>query len=483
MKNKKKETILLIGISMLIASLSYLPFLLKGYYSIDAEEIMNLGMKDYAFNYFFYDGRIFMGFICLLFPVSQALFYQIQAILAIVIGSICVKKIYNIILHYKPTENNKTKILLGLLEFCYIFNFMWIDSMQFINAIMIAVSILFYILSAENLIVKEDMKMGILYGVLAIFSYQGSISIYWITIILLLLLKQTKNKLNLKKESKRIVGTMLIVLGLSILYQEVVKYFIITIQLPRLDFNLLQNLLNTCKNIVYLFFENLDLFPNYLYSLFLIALLIFAYSQTIKIKKVKLFINAILLILMSYISGIALGLIYPNLLMLENGRMFTGVGACFSVVAIYLYCNTDLLETKSITKKLLIATIISYFLITSINTFYITKFFQKGNEIDNQFSQEIKQTIEKYEEETNEKIEKMAIRYVRNEPKKLEKIEKATFKKSKKLLGLYNTKTYQLYTNELLEREYFKEEWMEEIYAGKEEIICQENIVFLFIEY
>ena len=149
-------------ITLLIAMLAYIYFL-PGYYSIDTVKIIKEGYVHYATEYSLLDGRIFM-FIILnlagLIKLSLEALIQILLILGIIVSSINVIKIYNVIEECKPTANKKIKILVYMISFCFIFNFMYIDSLEFIEGIIMAFSILFYIKSAEEIVIKNKSLKG-----------------------------------------------------------------------------------------------------------------------------------------------------------------------------------------------------------------------------------------------------------------------------------------------------------------------------------
>ena len=162
---KTKENKIIFLIVTIISFLIYI-FFLTGYYSVDAEKIVNLGYDGYAMNYSFYDGRIIMGIICMIansLNINLEVFYIILLSISILISAITVLKIYDIISKYKETKI-KQKIILAILAFCYIFNFMTINNMEFIECIVMAISILFYILTAENIIIKKNSKKAFIYA-------------------------------------------------------------------------------------------------------------------------------------------------------------------------------------------------------------------------------------------------------------------------------------------------------------------------------
>ncbi len=202
MKLKNKENIILYFISIIITAISYTAFL-KGYYSIDTPKIIQLGYDGYAIAYSFYDGRLIMtliGLIANIISIGIKQYYILLLIFSIIISSISVIKIYTIVTNIKQPKNKMMKIIVFIAAYTYIFHFMNINNFQFVECIIMSMSILFYILSAEEIILKTNKKMGFIYCLFAILCYQGTINVLISTAILMIIIKDYKiNKKAIKQ--------------------------------------------------------------------------------------------------------------------------------------------------------------------------------------------------------------------------------------------------------------------------------------------
>lgn len=155
---KTKEKLIIVLLSIVIAGISYW-FFWDGYYSIDTYRIISQGYTDYALkDAYIRDGRLFLAGIVSLVGIinpSYKVWYIINLAITIFISAITVLQLYMIINHYKKAKNTKNKCIYFLVSFLFIFNFVQIDTMQFIEAFAIATSVLLYILSLKNTVINK----------------------------------------------------------------------------------------------------------------------------------------------------------------------------------------------------------------------------------------------------------------------------------------------------------------------------------------
>ena len=478
---KTKENKIIFLIVTIISFFIYI-FFLTGYYSVDAEKIVNLGYDGYAMNYSFYDGRIIMGIICMIansLNINLEVFYIILLSISILISAITVLKIYDIISKYKETKI-KQKIILAILAFCYIFNFMTINNMEFIECIVMAISILFYILTAENIIIKKNSKKAFIYAFIAGIAYQGTINILFITTILFALLENNKQE---KTENKKIIYSIIcviIAIILNIVIKQIMEIIIgSTIQSQRLNTNIFSNVNKMFEGIYLLIINSLYLFPKYAYIIFNIGSLIIIYIYCIKNKNIKIWYNTIFLFIMSIISSLILLVIFDGI-QITNGRIFESVGASFSIIWIYVCIKTDILDNKGILKNISIAIITIYLILNCYNILKITKYFKQINEIDKELAINIEKEIKEYEKSTNKEIKYIEVKYGESSSYKNEEIKPLAYHRSMKLTGRFNEDTVKIYTNIDLEKRFFEEEHLEKV--KDEPIVCEEDTVYVLIK-
>lgn len=476
MKKETKQLIISFIIIFLISCITHIGFL-KGYYGVDAKTITNLGLREYAINYSFYDGRIFMGILCLIgstFNISYNVFYISLLILAIATFSACVLVLRNIIEKIKPPKTKLEKLCLLFLCYLYIFNFMSMDCMQFIECFIMAIGILLYIISAKKIVLDNKKIVGYIYCLIGIFCYQGSINMFIITAVLFLLLKQQKINKDMIKNIIRIFSTVAICIFINFVYTKIIGSFITTVHESRMNLEIINNLQKVGNSIIGLVIYNLEQFPANLHLIFLIGMLIISYISDVKNKRFT-FIPIIILIIVAYIAVLLPAPAYPGLLYNTNGRMMGAIGSVFSVVAIYLYAKADILQGKL--KFIYTIVVVSYLLANMCNTYYLISTSKAGNNFDEEISKKIQNTIYDYEKDSNSNIENMAINIKLNKNKKYPRFK---FYSSDILLGGYDSETYKLYTGEHLQNVYKNEEIIEKYFSDDEEkYICEGNTIYV----
>ena len=478
---KTKENKIIFLIVTIIAFLIYI-FFLTGYYSVDTEKIVNLGYDGYAINYSFYDGRIIMGIICMIansLNINLKVFYIILLSISILISSITVLKIYDIISKYKKT-GIKQKIILVIISFCYIFNFMTINNMEFIECIVMAISVLLYILTAENIIIKKNPKKAFIYAFIAGIAYQGTINILFITTILFALLENNKQE---KTENKKIIYSIIcviIAIILNIVIKQIMEIIIeSTMQSQRLNANIFWNIGKIFKEMPLLIIDSLYLFPKYAYIIFNIGSLIIIYIYCIKNKQIKIWYNTLFLFVASIVSSLILLIIFDGL-QSNNGRIFGSVGASFSIIWIYVYIKTDIFDNRGVIEKISIILITTFFILNCYNILENTKIFKTANELDQELAKNIANKIEEYEIQTNKKIKYIEIKYSESFKEKVKNYNTRAFLKSRVLTGNFSHDILKAYTNIDLEKRYFEEEHLEKV--KDEPIVCEDETVYVLIK-
>jgi hypothetical protein len=482
---RKKFTVLVL---LILSGLLYSIFL-SGYFSRDTYNmIIGLGYKGYAINYSFYDGRVIMGLICMLadiLNINIRAFYISLLVMSIIVSTITIIKILNIIEDKKKPKGKLQYVLLVIITYLYIFNFMTIDNMGFAENFVMSLSVWFYVLSIENMIIKHNWKKALLYCIIGIFSYQGTINMLFITSILILLIEKNKFDKKVLKELALFLGIISISSLFNFIFVKIITNCINSIQSSRVSLEILSNIVSNLKNITYLLYNTIELFPSGVYAGFIIITLIITYIYSIKEQQMKPFIIAIILFIMSIVSSLILLFIYENGICCENGRIFGSIGANFSVIWLYLYANTDILDKKHKLKLIATILIIIYFILNGINILYITHLYKKGNEIDEQLAKQIEQKIEDYEKSGENKIEYIAVKYINGtELKDIQQYNGKTLKKSMKDMGLFNKNTLKAYTkvNPNIETVYFEDKIIEKYFGSeKENIQCIGNTVYVAI--
>lgn len=206
---KKKNIYILIGI-IIVAVLMYINWITM-HYSADTYNIINVGYEKYATNWSLKDGRLFMYIITMIsskinMPIS--IFVIETLIVAIIISAVAVLKLKNILIKDINNITLKKEILFTILSFFTIFNFMYIEDMYFVESVVMAISLLLFIYASEFIVYANKQKkkfwLGLVFAILGVIAYQGTIGFL---IILTFVLSLLKNKVELKgkKEELKII--------------------------------------------------------------------------------------------------------------------------------------------------------------------------------------------------------------------------------------------------------------------------------------
>lgn len=345
---KTKEKLIIVLLSIVIAGISYC-FFWDGYYSIDTYRIISQGYTDYALkDAYIRDGRLFLAGIVSLVGIinpSYKVWYIINLAITIFISAITVLQLYMIINHYKKAKNTKNKCIYFLVSFLFIFNFVQIDTMQFIEAFAIATSVLLYILSLKNTVINKNKKMGFIYAILGMLWYQGTVTIYIATAFLMCLLEN--KKIN-KEFFKKILSPAIIIIIsaiLSSLIVSIVPYITkleLTERFPSVEkyMNILKRNIMQMDNLL---IDCCGYFPKYIFisASLLILIVIFVYG--IKHKNITQPINALIVF---YIYIVSIFIFFPIQSIELCFRCALSLGAAIPALFIYMICNMEMLEGK-----------------------------------------------------------------------------------------------------------------------------------------
>ena len=315
---------------------------------------------------------------------------------------------YEIIQYYKKTKKKVLKILIFLISFLYVFNFMQVDVMQFIESFAISISILFYVLSIKHIIIKQNKKLGFIYALLGILFYNGTITVYIVTAFLICLLENKKINKEFFKKILPAAGIIISVTLINILIVFLVPFFTELNITNRVNGILTKTrLITRLKRITEIYTNNLGFFYNYLWFVINFILIIIVFIYGIKYKKIDKSIELFILFNVYALSNIIM------ILFGFMGRTTLPIGECISALFIYILCNTNIYEKTKIYRALITTILILYFIVNIINTFDKTNEFRYSNELDKNFVKRIETEIEKIENKGIE-VKKYAIYYTLN---------------------------------------------------------------------
>lgn len=458
---KQKKNIIIFVISVIL-SLIILCFFVTGYYSIDTVRIYSQGYIDYATkDAYIRDGRLFSALIFVivgLFNPEMITMYIVNIIIAIIILSICVIQIYHLIERYKRIEKTKSKIIAFMLSYTYIFNFLIVDVLKFIDSFVIATSILLFIVAIKKIVIDRKNKIGLLLTILGVICYQGTIPAYIATAILITLLEN--KKIN-KEYFKKILPCAISIIIASILSVIIVNLVPVITGMDMTDriegIDYIENIKENLTMMSKIIFEMFYMFPPYVWIGIVLFILVISMIYAIKKKQIQFSIN-ILFIFMLYIAS--LFVLLPIQIFWGNQRVALVLGQTISAMLIYIYCTSFKKEKTNFYEKTIIGIIIIYFIITLLSIFKSTYEYKLGNKIDEEFSEKIENEIENLEEQGIQ-INRISIKYMDNYDREDSKL---VYEQSTYLKGLYTVTLHEIYTGrKLLGAQKFTEE-IEEMY-------------------
>ena len=418
MKKINKKDIIMFISTFIIASIIFIPFL-TGHYATDTYNIINRGYKEYAIKYSLNDGRPVM---CLISLIAEKINMPIQAYIivlttmALFVSCISVIKLKTIILKFTEKKYKRIEYIILAISYIIIFNFAYLENLQFAECAVMAVSILLDIIVAQTIVEKNKnyILKSILITIISVLFYQGTIN--WLITITFFLSIFKEKKINLQVIKNVFLSVICIGMGYVV--------NLIQIKITGKIFNLSQTRMGNIKNIIsnceYIF-KNLygillntyNLFPKYALFTYIIILLIYALVFD---KKNDMQINTITIIFVCIGAVVA-----PNLMTLSafgTGRMSFSIGAMIGLIILYIYCNLDAESSKKtkIAEKILYVIIFSYIILSITNYVFIMCEHKKVNEQDKQECETIGKWINEYEEINN--IEVKNIVFIHNNKRK-----------------------------------------------------------------
>lgn len=418
-KIEKKEVLIWIGIlsTILIVCSNFLQM----HYSSDTFVLYNLGYLKYPSEYFLRDGRIISTLFCYLggilhlpIPVYIIAMDFIGMIFLSVAIYIMSKIFINII---KPTKL-KWEILIYLAAFILILNQYTLEYLLFPESAVMCLGILFTVLAVKEFVDNDNKYKYLkifLYLLLTGLSYQGELNIFPILAILVLVLKQIKEKKETKEFIKDFAKELikLIVVTVSILViclgiVHISEYFfgstkknIMEITNMRTFIRKLNIVLRYSKEII---INCINMFPQYsVVACVIISLIIMIITKA----KFQTIVNYIFLVIVSIAS-----VVLPLFAVTAGicARLSIPVMMIFGMSLIILIANVQA-EKKKYKRRIVIIFTILLFIMNAVFIIRNTTEHIAANKVDENDGKTINYLIEKYEEKNNIKVTKFGYTY------------------------------------------------------------------------
>lgn len=477
---EKNKSIIKNVVTVIIILLIYSP-LLMGHYSTDTYRLIEMGYGKYSIEYSLNDGRIFMyiiGQIAEKININIDTYVIILTFAAVIISYICIILLEKILKKYK----NKEKIIIVILiSYVTIMNFMYLENLYFTECIVMAISIMAYILAADWLNEEKNIIKVFLLVLLGVFCYQGTINVFITFYLLFALIKN-------KKIDKTIIKNMCIVLGISLIS---ILINMIQIKICGKIYGLEQtrtgNINEILFNIIYIIInigeiliQTSGLFPRYVFLMFLVAIIfVIAIWDKKSNGGFSNLLNILLLTICAIVSSVIIN--FVSLSSFGLGRMLFSVGALIGIIYMYIYCATDVLDKKSIFKYVLISLLIMYFAINVYNTLDILITHREANRLDKQEAIQANRYIDEYEAESGIKVKYIAVAYDNDITWKYKEIkDKALYTHRALMIWWCNVQTINYFGNRKLEKIPMNQKVYNENFKEKNwDSLCEEQFVFV----
>lgn len=421
MKKANKKDLKIFLIIFIISCLTFINYL-KMHYATDTYRIMNVGYKAYATNWSLNDGRPFMALISLIaeainLPIEY--YVIITAIGGILISSISVIVLKNMILEIKPEKNKFIQIIVIIIAYVTIFNFMYVENMYFVEATVMSLSILLYILSIKYMN-KGKIIISTILAIIATMCYQGTITFYLVLAIIFSIIRRNKIE-EIQKDILSIIAICAIAYICNIIQIKIVGN-ILGLEQTRMSGistyikNAIYILENSFNMIFYtILFNSCGLYYKGLFLIFIQIIFITVIIHSLKQKDLETLPKMIFILFLIIIATYAMCIISFG--SYDTGRIHMIIGATIGILFMIIYTKTNIFENNKFINILLIIYLITYI----VNAIYITHLHKMVNEKEKESAEQIQSYIERYERKNNIQVKKIV-----------------GFKVNRKDLGFYN---------------------------------------------
>lgn len=247
---------------------------------------------------------------------------------------------------------------------------------------------------------------------IAIFCYNGIISVFIVTVSLLLLINKNNSKKPILKNIL-IAGVLgIIVIMLNYIQVRIVSNYL-NIEISRIHFDLVPNIMYTITHVgLILTSEKTQLFPKYLFLIFLGIICAVTIYKLIKEKDFSFLGRFIILLLISLFTPFGINIF--SLSSFGAGRLCMPIGMTIGYLYLMLYIknNSELLKKKDVISCFLNGMLFIYLLTNIINFYSITQDHLTVNKMDKDMTYEIAMYLEEYEKENNIKVEYIAMKLI-----------------------------------------------------------------------
>lgn len=401
----KYRNYILFIVTIFVSCILYWEYLI-GHFAAETYGIA-LDYKNYAINAYLVDGRFFSYLFIMLankLSIPILLLMSISTFSSIVIATIAILQLKNIIAQLVKLTKEQ-EIIVWLISYFTIFNFMMVEIMYFPESCIIVCSILFYIISAKYLIQRKYVRSFFIL-IIGTFCYQGTIGFFVVCCFLFSICKNKKIGQEVLIDMCKMTLIGIIIASINLVF---IKLISVQFQLTQnksfsLEFNIIkQNMKLVLRNIYPILQNNCGLFPKNVLLIYIEIILIFTLLISYYEKKDQI-INLLILMLITISSSFMIFII-------QRGSMFTGrvhfcIGSIIGISLLHIYSMSNI-KDKKIWKNIFLVIACSYGILNCANTIELTTEHQKVTKLEKEECIRIENLIDRYENENYSQIKKI----------------------------------------------------------------------------
>lgn len=408
----KKDILIFIIILLFALTITY-PLIIQMHFAPDTYQVVVLGYKEYAKQYFLKSGRIITAgsfFLADTLNVSYKayiIFMEVVAIIALTLSTIL---LYKLFLKKMGAENNAYKYLLLASSFLIIFNPFALEFLLYAESGIICLSILFSIIGLR--IFFGDSKHKYLKAlnlvIIATILYQGNVNIFFtLAVIFSFIVNLENDKQNWKNTIKDIflAGTILVIAFITTTLLIFVCTNLMNVKQERFSDKHNINLAMIFKSFKSISKDILiNGFDFICIGIFIYIIIITSFFISLKAK-----ISYLAQYLFTILIALAVCIlpIYTMKDVFINARMCMSIGAIIGIS--FAYATMKINYSNKLERGIAVIIITAMLLYTGYNYITISQSNIEENEIDNEVGYKIKEMVQNYEKENNVKITKVAV--------------------------------------------------------------------------
>lgn len=417
-KMNKNEIYIMLGILgfIMIICMNFLQM----HYSSDTYVLYNLGYFKYPSEYFLKDGRLISTLFCYLggilhLPIPA--YIIAMDFIGMVFLTISIYIISKIFIDIIKPENKKKELLTYIASFVLILNQYTLEYLLFPESAVMCLGILFTVLAIKSFVSDQKYKYlkVSMFLLLTGLCYQGELNIFPVLAILVVMLKQIKEKKDTKrflkdsfKELIKIVLITIIVLAVSFVIVKICGNIFGQDKQSFMIINNARVLRRKINLVIYyskdILINSISMFPKYSILICPILTLVLLILTKAKIQTI---VNYIIIVMVAIIS-----VVFPLFVVTAAvcARLNIPAMMIFGISLLFLITNLKNDERKY-KEKIISIVVISVFVLNASFIVINSTEHIAANKVDENDGMQIKYKIEQYEKETGIQVTKFGYSY------------------------------------------------------------------------